>query len=201
MSKARSILFILLAVFAVSAAYAASAAAHEIIIEGKSIRKGEVVAAEGSSIGPTSFEVEGEISSCNKSTSVDEFEHGGVSRSTTTSTECTSTTGCTISEPVVSKANVELVIFKEKLGVKVTPESEYFTSVTLAGCGHAGEWKVYGSQVNELPEAEGEKVSHETVETPAGSSLKVTGPEGPFAGYLEGRTTTKLTSGKTWHAT
>jgi len=44
-------------------------------------------------------------------------------------------------------------------------------------------------------------VEHETVITPAGSALKVTGPEGTFAGYLEGKSTTKLKSGKKWHST
>jgi hypothetical protein len=201
MSKARPFLLVLLSVFAVSAAYAASASAHAIIIEGKEIAKGEVVAAEGSSIGATSFEVEGEVSHCNKSTSVDEFEHEGVGKSTITSTGCSSTTGCTISEPIISKAKMELVIFKEKLGVKVKPVSTYFTTATLSGCRFEGEWKLYGSQTNELPEVEVEKVEHETVITPAGSAMKVTGPEGTFAGFLKGKSTTKLKSGKKWHST
>jgi hypothetical protein len=201
MSKARSLLLVMLSAFAVSAAYAASASAHAIIIEGKEIAKGEVVAAEGSSIGATYFETEGYVSHCSKSTSVDEFEHEGVGKSTITSSECSSSTGCAIKEPIVSKAKVELVIFKEKLGVKVTPESEYFTTATLSGCRFAGEWKIYGSQTNEMPEAGVEKVEHETVITPSGSAIKVRGPEGTFAGYLEGKSTTKLKSGKKWHST
>jgi hypothetical protein len=198
--RVRPFLLALLSVSALSAAYAASASGHAIIIEGKEIAKGEVVAAEGSSIGTTFFEVQGYTSQCKKSTSVDEFQAEGKSKSTITSSECKSSTGCTIKEPIVSHAKTELVIFKEKLGVKASPESTYFTTATLSGCRFAGEWKLYGSQTNELPEAGVEKVEHETVITRAGSSLKVTGPEGTFAGHMEGRATAKLHSGKKWHA-
>jgi hypothetical protein len=199
--RVRPFFLALLSVSVLSAAYAASASGHAIVIEGKEIAKGEVVAAEGSSIGTTYFEAEGYVSQCKKSTSVDQFEAEGKSKSTITSSECQSSTGCTIKEPVVSNAKTELVIFKEKLGVKATPASgEYFTTATLTGCRFAGEWKLKGSQTNELPEAEVEKVEHETVITPSGSSLKVSGPEGTFAGRLEGRATSKLKSGKKWHA-
>lgn len=207
MSRARHVLLAVLSAFAVCAVAAVTASAHAFIIEGKEIAVGEHVAAEGTSVGPTYFKAEGYTTECKKSTSVAEFEFGGKSKSTITTKECKNLqdAGCKIKEPIISTTKTEMVIYKEKLAVKSLPATgEVFSTSTVTGCNHSeldGEWQLSGSQISELPEAGVEKVTHESVTKPAGSSLIVSGRPGSFVGFLEGKGTTKLTSGKTWHTT
>jgi hypothetical protein len=202
MSRVRPFLLILLSVFAVSAAYAASASAHTIIIEGKEIAKGEHIAAEGVSKGSRLYADE-YTTECKKSSSVDEFEAEGKAKGEVTSSECKilQDSGCKFEEPIHAKIKTELVVFKEKLASKMTPQTgEVLSKTTLSGCNHSdidGKWNVEGSQINELPEAETEKVEHEYVTTPAGSSLWVTGAE-EFRAEAEGSGITKLVSKKKW---
>lgn len=203
MSNARYVLSMMLAVFLLCAA-AGSASAHSFIIEGKAIAAGEHVAAAGASIGATYFEAEGYTTECKKSTSVDEFEAGGLSKATVTTKECKvlQDSGCKVEEPIVSTTKTEIVVYKEKLAAKTTPASgESFNTSFVSGCHETeldGKWTLRGSQISELPEAEVEKVEHESVTLPSGSSLKLSGSPGTFAGFMEGRSTTKLTSGKKW---
>jgi len=206
MARVRPFLLTLLFAFVVSVAYAASASAHAFIIEGKAIVKGEVVAAEGTSVGSSFMESEGFRTECKKSTSVDEFEFEGKSKSTISTKECKvlNDAGCKIVEPIVSHAKTELVIFKEKLAIKSTPASgEAFDTSSVSGCNHSelnGSWSLKGSQTSELPEAEVEAVEHKVVSKPSGSSLKESGRPGTFAAFLEAEGKTKLHSGKKWHS-
>jgi hypothetical protein len=195
----------MLSVCTVCALIVASASAHSFIIEGKEIAAGEHIAAEGEAIGTSTFEARGFITECKKSTSVAEFEAGGKGKSTLTTKECKvrQDAGCKVEEPIVTKTKTELVIFNEKLAVKLLPASgEIFNTNTVRGCNRSelnGEWTLTGSQISELPEAEVEKVEHESVTKPSGSSLKISGRPGTFAGFVEGKSKTKLTSGKKWH--
>jgi|GEM_PF-6095542 hypothetical protein len=203
--RARPFLLTLLSVFVVFAACVASASAHSFIIEGKEIAKGETVTAEGTA-GPSILrgeEVEGE---CKKSTSVAELEAEGKSKSTSTTTECRiiGDAPCKITEPIKESTKDELVISNEKLAMKVLPASgEVFTTVTVKGCNQSelnGEWKMEGSQISELPEANVEKVEHEFVDKPSGSSLKAVKSGESHRITVESKGKTKLTSGKKWHS-
>jgi hypothetical protein len=203
--RARPFLLILLSVFVVSAAYAASASAHAFIIEGKEIAKGEHIAAEGKA-GPSILRTSEATGECKKSSSVTELEAEGKGKSTNSTTECRiiGEPECKISEPIKESIREELVIFKEKLAMKVLPASgEIFTTVTVSGCERSefnGKWSIAGSQISEMPEAEIEKVEHEFLNKPSGSSLHVRGGSSELSATLEGKGTSKLTSGKKWSA-
>lgn len=129
-----------------------------------------------------------------------------LNKSTVTSSECKvlGDAGCKIVEPIHATVKSTLVIFKEKLAAEVTPATgKTLAKSSASGCDRSeldGEWALRGSQINELPEVEVEKVEHESVSKPSGSDLTLSGEEGSFEAVAEGTSTTKLASKKKWSA-
>jgi hypothetical protein len=199
MSRARRVVFALMSVCALCGAVSAAASAHKFVIEGKEIAKGEVISGESVATS-SSLETQFGVTKCKKSSSKDEFEAEGKSKATVTTSECSFTEkSCKFAEPIEYKVKEELVIFKEKLAVKVMPASgETFTTTHITGCTASGEWSLRGSQITELPEAEVEKVEHEYVIAPSGSSLSVAEGRESVEAFATGKGSTKLTSGKKW---
>jgi hypothetical protein len=205
MSRARHVLLALLSIAVMYTVAATTASAHSFFVEGKEVVKGEHIAAVGS-VKSGLVRAEGFTVECKKNEPKVELEGEGLTKSENSSSEChvLQDAACKIAEPIKSVLKSKLIIFKEKIAAEVTPETgTTFASSTASGCNHSeldGEWSLKGSQINELPEAEVEKESHEYVTKPSGSSLTLRGEPGSFEAVAEGSGTTTLVSKKKWSA-
>jgi hypothetical protein len=205
MPTARHVLLALLSIAAVYMVTATSASAHAFLVEGKEVVKGEHIAAVGS-VKSGVVRAEGFTVECKKNEPKVELEGEGLTKSEDSSSEChvLQDAACKIAEPIKSILKSKLVIFGGKIAAEVTPETgTTFASSTASGCNHSeldGGWSLKGSQINELPEAEVEKETHEYVTKPSGSELTLTGGPGTFEAVAEGSGTTTLVSKKKWSA-
>jgi hypothetical protein len=216
MLKVKIVLLSLFAMFAMSAVMAATASAtHTFKVEGTEITKTEEVEADSFSGKletmvaklPLAIQCEEDVSGTElviqpagtstgginfKNCFVVEFKEGKKGFVTT----------CTVTEPVEAKFTDQLT----EHGVDVYKGSkplEGFVELELKGasCAIKGKYPVKGSQNCATPEAELNKVIHESICTPSGSKLaqEKEGTE-VAAALLYGTEQIKLKSGKSWSA-
>jgi hypothetical protein len=217
MSKVKVVLLGLFAVFAVSAVTASMASAHAFKVEKSEFTTGSE-AIEGDSF---SGKLETTIAKLSISLQCEEDVSGpseikpkGESKGSLEFKNCFVVedkegkrgfvTTCEVKEPVVAEFKDLLTehSIDEYKGSK-EPTKEIFTELELKGasCALKGKYPVKGFQVCATPEAEFEKVIHESICTPAGSKLaqEKEGTEVAPA-QLFGIEQLKLHSGKNWSA-
>jgi hypothetical protein len=218
MSKVKVVLLGLFAVFAVSAATAGTAsAAHVFKVEATELGFGSIPATEAIEADSFSGKMETTIAKlpvsvqCEEDVSgPSEIKTGGASKGSLEFKNCFMLenkkgkreflAACTVQEPVIAE-------FKDQLTEHSLDEykgagaAELFVEIKIKGatCAVASSDSVKGSQVCATPEAEFEKVIHESICTPAGSNLHQKGSEENGA-QLFGVEQLKLKSGKNWSA-
>jgi hypothetical protein len=220
MSKIKVVLLGLFAVFAVSAGTAATASAtHVFKVEATELGSGAIPVTEAIEADSFSGKMETTISGlsisvqCEEDVSgASEIKKNGESKGVIEFKSCfvlekskTGTrvfiTACEVGEAVKAKFND--VLTEHSIDeYKGSGEEEVFVELSLKGssCAIKGTYKVKGSQVCATPEAEFEKVIHESICTPAGSKLKQKGEPTENTAQLFGVEQLKLKSGKPWSA-
>jgi hypothetical protein len=132
---------------------------------------------------------------CKKDTFTGTLEEGGKSRGEVKFKECkvVGLAGCEVKEPIEFKFK-DLLVGPEP-GVedefKGEEAEEVFVTIEIKICAIKGKYKVKGTQICKLPEAETWKIIHKIECTPAGSKLKLGENEAKFTSTEEVETTTK----------
>jgi hypothetical protein len=186
MSRVKVLLVSLLAVFAVSAAVSATAsAAHVYLIEQTELLSSEAVEDQGQN-----GKIETKILNipifiqCQEELSTGVIKPKGESTFRIEFKNCYAVqnengkkiflVNCTIGEPIIAEGPDQLIEHSvDEFKGELKGEKGVFAEVSLTGekCVIKGKFKVTGSQLCAIPEAEFEKVLHHLICTPAGSKL------------------------------
>jgi hypothetical protein len=218
MSKINVVLLSLFAVFAVSAATAgtASASTHAFKIELSEVTTETPIEGDSFSgkletpVGGLMMDVQCEEDVTSGATiNAGGKSKGGIEFKTCAVNEIKEgkkkpVTSCEVVEPVNAKFEDQLIEHSVD-EYKGTGEKETFVTLEIKICALAGKYKVKGSQICSTPEAEVEKVIHESICTPGGSKLtqKETTEGTSSSSQLFGVEQLKLASpnsGKKWSA-
>jgi hypothetical protein len=201
MSRLKLTLLGVMAVMALSASVAASAQAHEFLIEGAAVTAETPVVGAGT----TSQVLKGTLLgvpvtiTCSTLAAKGNIDFELIKSHASSDlhyTSCTTTvTGCTVTEVLAKTAllleGTTLVgVFRPLNG------SNVFAEVHITGCALEGKYPVEGKQTCELPKASENIVEHEVVCKTTGSELTFGGSSATY----EGNSKVKLESGKKWSA-
>jgi hypothetical protein len=203
-SMFRSVLVTLVAVFALGAVAAASASAHEFIVEGKAVAGGEKVAAEGEG-GTTTIEwTEGTTKikvECASSKVFDTLEGGGASEGEV------ALSSCSLAGSTLCKVPNLLYSTRDQLSgsagslvddFKPAGERSQFFVLEFTGslCSIKGGYTIEGAYACGLPEVGKEAAEHEIACKPEGSELTFAGKPVRLTSVVK----VGLKSGKKWSA-
>jgi len=201
-SMFRSVLVALMAVLALGAVAAASASAHEFIVEGKTVAAGEQVAAEGTGgVVKIEKQVSGKTVTveCKNSRSKNHLEKEGKTNGEVTFEKCAvvGLSGCRVPNWKLRFSD-QLVLFEAALADEFKPEpgQTELGVMEIEVCALKGTYAVTGTFTCALPGVGVERVEHEMICEPKGSSLKIGGDSASIAGSEK----IHLESGKQWSA-
>jgi hypothetical protein len=217
MSRVKVMLLSLLAVFAASAVVSSTAsAAHVYLIEQTELLSSEAIEDQGQNA-KLEVKIPGQAISifiqCQEELSTGVIKPKGESTFRIEYKNCyvvENSTGkkiflvnCTVKEPIVAEGTDQLIEHSID-EFKGSGAEKLFSEITIEGAkcvGVAGKYKVTGTQVCAVPEAEFEKVLHHLICTPAGSHLVYGTGEKTEPAQLFSEEQIRLKSLKVWAAT